>query len=85
MIYAYPRSIKDNTLPTIEPEIDQFEKRQAITQRDAQTVYENREIADVEMRQDVRILEILHHRHRRDISPPINVRVHAMWPHADKT
>jgi len=35
MICAHPRSIKDNTLPAIEPEIDQFEKRQAITQRDA--------------------------------------------------
>lgn len=36
-------------LPTIEPEIDQFEKRQAVTQCDAQAVYENREITDVEV------------------------------------
>jgi len=72
-------------LPTIEPEIDQFEKRQAVAQCDAQAVYKNREIVDIEVRQDIRILKVLHYRHRYDVSPPVDIRVYATRPHSDKT
>lgn len=73
------------TLPPFEPEIDQLEERQAVAERDAHAVYGIREIVHVEMREDIRVLEVLHYRNRHNVSPPINVCVHATRPNANET
>lgn len=73
------------TLPPIEPKIDQLEERQTIAERDAQAVYGVGEVADVEVREYVRILKVLHHRDRHNVGPPIDIRISTTWPHPDKT
>lgn len=75
----------DLVLPAIKPEADQLQNRQSVIQSEAQTVHQFGQIAEVQMRVDVRVLKILHRYEGRHVKEPAERPVREAGPHADRT
>lgn len=72
-------------LPTVKPEADQLEYRQGIIQSETHTVHQFGQVAEIEVRVNVRILKVLHHDKSNHVKEPAKRPVGGAGPYADQT
>lgn len=72
-------------LPAIPPENEELDKGEGVRQGKTEAVNEDREVAELEVREHVRVLIILHYHDRRHVAEPVEIRISRVRPHAGQT